>query len=252
MSVSAAASPPRTPPAGRPAKPGPWYRWHPATYLLLAALAGAMLYANLRNLEPVDDLRLATVTAWGRRFALDGWTYGWPALYSEGWQQTVTPLKPPGRPRVALRDSQFHAPGLVANLVAALLLLGSAAWVSERWHRRTALQFRLRHLFLLTALLAVALSICRAWPLEQISQWSGAELGHEDFVSRMFRFPPYVYVTLLLGLTCLLCVAFRAIDLLLSGCLLRALHLLRRRQPRRPRPSSPRAARTKVDGSGTV
>ena len=92
MRAIPAASLPEPPPNDRPPNGRPWYRLHRGTYLLVAVLAVALLGANCRNVEPVPDLRLATVTAFGRQFALEAWTYGWPIVYAEGWRQIVTPV----------------------------------------------------------------------------------------------------------------------------------------------------------------
>ena len=239
MRAIPAALPPEPPPNDRPARRRPWYRWHWGTYLVAAVLAGALLYANLQKVEPVADLRLATVTALRHRFALEAWTYGWPILYSEGWQQVVTPLAVPRRPRIGPHDSRFYATALPINAAAALLILASSVWLSERFcrGRRTALQFNLRHLFLLATVIAVVLSIWRAWPQEQIVQFCETAFGQEQLTSRMFSFPPYVYVPLLAGLTCVLWVAFRGIDLLLSRYVLRLLRFLGSSLPKSPSPA---------------
>jgi len=187
----------------------------------------------------VADLRLATVTAFGRQFALEAWTYGWPIVYAEGWRQIVTPVAVPRRPRIGPHDSRFYAAALPINAATALLILASAVWLSERFcrGRRTALQFNLRHLFLLVTLIAVLLSVWRSWPGEQIVQCCETAFGQEQLTSRMFAFPPYVYVPLLAGLTCVLWVAFRGIDLLLSRCVPRLLRLLGSCLPKSPSPA---------------
>ena len=180
---------------------GPWYPLHPATCIVLLIFGGVLLYCNTKSVDPfggpvVSPLPSATCT-------LTGYTYGWPIRFFDRWQLTTTYANPARRPPVTEGKSGFSGPALVADVAVALVIIGSVVFLLETRlrSRRKWSQFGLGGLFILAAVVAAFCSIWQNWAALETA------FGQDHLITRVFRFPVYVWAVLLAGVACAVYVA---------------------------------------------
>ena len=204
-------------PQGRPAprsrKPRrPWWRLHLLALLVGAVFAGLLAWCNLHSINPygqtvtmnvappmgVNPKRVHVMPMGSFTMTLEGFTRGWPLRWRDHWERTTT-FAPPSKQapvveRAVLRDSPR---ALAADVAVAVLIVLSVAFQMEKWLRGgRRLQFTLRGLLVAVAVAAVALSVWRVHGKLETA------LGQENLVTRIFEFPPHVYVPVLAGVTC--------------------------------------------------
>ncbi len=210
-------------PEESPPRDRPWYVPHLLTLLLAGAMAGILAWANV---SPIDrgnvsqDLTppagsygagAVRISAFGLAGAdLEGWSFGWPLCYREYATLTLIFDKSLKRPPAVHRECLVESPRLLwANAAVGLALVLGVAAVAELWLRaRRRLQFGVREALVLTAAVAVVLSL---W---QVRASLETAFGQEQLVSRLFELPWWLYVPILAGLAMTL---FAAIWLLLAA-----------------------------------
>ena len=208
-----AAAQPQGRPAPRSGQPRrPWWRLHLLTLLVGAGFAGLLAWCNLHSINPYGetvtmkvappmgvDPKLVHVMPMGSfTMTLEGFTYGWPLRYRDHWERTTTFAPPSRRPPMSEKEVLCDSPrALAADVLVALVIVLSVALLIERWLRSGRwIQFGLRGLLVATAVAAVFLSIWRVHGRLEMA------LGQENLVTRVFEFPPHVYVPVLAGVTC--------------------------------------------------
>lgn len=223
-------------PEAKPRSRRPWYVPHLLTLLLAGAMAGILAWANV---SPIDlgkvsqDLTppagsygagAVRISAFGLAGAdLEGWAFGWPLCYREYATLTLVFDKSLKRPPAVHRECLVESPGLLwANGAVGLAIVLGVAAVVESWLRaRRRLQFGVREGLVLTAAVAVVLSL---W---QVRASLETALGQEQLISRLFELPVWLYVPILAGMAMTL---FAAIWLLLAALTWPLARLARRGQ----------------------
>lgn len=206
------AAPFQTDVHGRRARRRPWWRPHLLTLVAGAALAAAFVRANMHNVDPYQGDNVSVnlkppVGSYGPNARIEsilgnltldlrGFSYGWPLRYREYWTLTVSPGVPSqGTPAVERHSVLESRRALWTNGLVGLVIVVCAAAAVETWLRsRNRMQFGLRTALVATAAVAVTLSVWR------VRHGLETAFGQEQFLSRVFELPVWLYVPILAGL----------------------------------------------------
>lgn len=149
-------------------------------------------FAPIPHVQPLNDVF--------RIWALGPVDLGWPMPHTRE-PQTLKASSPSS----AQVQQTFLTPGLFIDVAVWGVMLAGTTWIVWRWSANPR-QFRLRTMFALSAVAAVLLSW---WKCEHRSP--ATSLGELDtFIENLpmlalLQFPWYVYVPVLFGLACGIC-----------------------------------------------